>query len=264
MALSDDLLWKALRDQAADWVAREPALASFVYTTILSHASFEDALSFHLAKKIGGRFLNHMQGRDIILESFKGDPDILVAARADLDAIYQRNPACRTHLEAFLFYKGFHALEVYRTAHWFWRSGRPSMALLLQSRISRRFSVDIHPGAKLGKGIMIDHGGGVVIGETAVIDDDVSLLHGVTLGGSGTEDGARHPKIHQGVLLSVGATVLGAIDIGAEARIGAGSLVLSDVPADCSAVGVPAHLVNCGQGGRPAHDMDHVIDDPGL
>ena len=261
MPVSDDLVWKALRDQAISWASREPALASFVYTTILSHSSFEDFLCYHLAKKIGGRFLNHMQGRDIISESFRGDPEILVSARADLDAIYQRNPACRTHLEAFLFYKGFHALEVYRTAHWFWKSGRQSMALLLQCRISRRFSVDIHPGAKLGKGIMIDHASGVVIGETAVIEDDVSLLHGVTLGGNGTQDGERHPKIRQGVLLSVGATVLGDIEIGHEARVGAGSLVLRDVPSDCSAVGVPAHLVNCGKGGRPAHDMDHLIED---
>lgn len=258
-----DAVWAALRAEAQQWASAEPALAGLVFSAILSKSSFDDALSFYLAKKIGGRFLNHMQGRDIIVESFAGDPSIVAAARADLEAVFERNPACRSHLEAFLFYKGYHAIEAYRTAHWFWRHGRKSMALLLQSRISRRFCVDIHPGAKLGKGIMIDHASGVVIGETAIIEDDVSLLHGVTLGSVGSRVGERHPYVRQGVLLSVGATLIGDIEIGAEARVGAGSLVLSDVPSDCSAVGVPARLVNCGFGGRPAHDMNHVIEEAG-
>lgn len=256
-----DPVWTALRQEALEWASSEPALAGLVYSAILSKASFEDALSFYLAKKIGGRFLNHMQGRDIIVESFAGDPAIAIAARADLQANFERNPACRTHLEAFLFYKGYHAIETYRTAHWFWRNGRQSMALLLQSRISRRFCVDIHPGAKLGKGIMIDHASGVVIGETAIIEDNVSMLHGVTLGSVGTGEGQRHPHVREGVLLSVGATLIGDIEVGAEARVGAGSLVLSDVPPDCSAVGVPVRLVNRGLGGRPAYDMDQLIED---
>lgn len=258
MPVSDDLIWKVLRDQAIDWASREPALASLVYTTILSHSSFEDSLSYHLAKKIGGRFLNHMQGRDIIIESFKGEPEIPLAARADLDAIYQRNPACRTHLEAFLFYKGFHALEVYRTAHWFWKSGRPSMALLLQSRISRRFSVDIHPSARIGEGVMIDHASGVVIGENAVIANGVSMLHGVTLGGAETADGQGHPRVQQDVLLSVGATVLGDVEIGERSRVGAGSVVLESIPADSSAVGLPARVIQRVDRRPPSRTMDHV------
>jgi len=260
MAPNRDTIWYALREQARSWADGEPALASFVYTTVLSQPSFESALSFHLAKKIGGRFLNHMQGREIILESLQGNAGIVDAARADLDAIYQRNPACRSHLEAFLFYKGYHALEVYRTAHWFWGQRRQSMALFLQSRISRRFGVDIHPGATLGKGVMIDHASGVVIGENAVVADDVSLLHGVTLGGDGIPEEARHPQVGKGVLLSVGASVLGDVTVGAEARVGAGSLVLNNVPPDYSAVGVPARVI---KGRQTARDMDHVIDDPG-
>jgi len=256
--LSPDPIWQSLREEAAALARREPALLSYVQTTVLNHMRFEDALSYLLAKKVGGKFLPQMQARDFIKQAIDADQEIVAAARADLAAIRERNPACRTHLDAFLFYKGFHALEIYRTAHWFWTQKRYALALLLQSRISRLYAVDIHPAARVGKGVMIDHASGVVIGETAEVGDDVSILHGVTLGGTGKEGGDRHPKVRDGVLLSVGATVLGAIEIGERSRVGAGSVVLTAVPTAMSAVGVPAHLIAHEGSEAPSKTMDHV------
>jgi serine O-acetyltransferase len=259
---SFDPIWSALREQAEGLAAREPALASFVHAIILKHDRLEDALSYHLAKKVGGEDLSPMLAREIFEEAIAGDPAIVDAVRADLSAVYERDPACRSYLEAFLFFKGFHALECYRVSHWLWREGREGMALFFQSRISEVFDVDIHPAALLGRGIMIDHATGVVIGETAVVEDDVSMLHGVTLGGTGKEEGDRHPKIRRGVMLSMGVKVLGNIEIGEYSRIGAGSVVLKSVPARCTAVGVPARLVNCQGCDRPSQDMDQFIDEP--
>ena len=259
---SYDPIWAAMREQAENQAAREPALASFVHATILKHNRLEDALSYHLAKKIGSEDFGAMLTREIVEEATSADSAIGQAARADLSAVFERDPACQSHLEAFLFYKGFHALESYRIAHWLWEQGRDGMALFFQSRISAVFGVDIHPAAKLGRGIMIDHATGVVIGETAVVEDDVSMLHGVTLGGTGKQEGDRHPKIRRGVLLSMGVKVLGNIEIGEYSRIGAGSVVLKSVPAHCTAVGVPARLVNCAGSERPSQEMNQFIDEP--
>jgi len=259
---SYDPIWAAMREQAENQAAREPALASFVHATILKHNRLEDALSYHLAKKIGSEDFGAMLTREIVEEATSADSAIGQAARADLSAVFERDPACHSHLEAFLFYKGFHALESYRIAHWLWEQGRDGMALFFQSRISAVFGVDIHPAAKLGRGIMIDHATGVVIGETAVVEDDVSMLHGVTLGGTGKQEGDRHPKIRRGVLLSMGVKVLGNIEIGEYSRIGAGSVVLKSVPAHCTAVGVPARLVNCAGSERPSQEMNQFIDEP--
>jgi serine O-acetyltransferase len=256
-----DPVWSALREQAEEWTIREPALASFVHATILAHDRLEDALSYHLARKLGCEELSPMMMREILDEALESDAMIGEAVRADLSAVFERDPACNSHVEAFLFYKGFHALESYRIAHWLWRTGRKPMALFLQSRISQLFAVDIHPAAALGRGIMIDHATGVVIGETAVVEDDVSMLHGVTLGGTGKETGDRHPKIRRGVLLSMGAKVLGNIEIGEYSRVGAGSVVLKPVPAGCTAVGVPAKLTNCAGSKNPSQDMNQLIDD---
>ncbi len=256
-----DPIWSALREQAEDWGVREPALASFVHATILKHDRLEDALSYHLAKKIGSEDISPMMTREIFEEAIAGDGNIGAAVRADLSATFERDPACNSHLEAFLFFKGFHALEGYRVAHWLWNEGRHPMALFFQSRVSELFDVDIHPAAKLGRGIMIDHATGVVIGETAVVEDDVSMLHGVTLGGSGKETGDRHPKVRRGVLLSMGAKVLGNIEIGEYSRVGAGSVVLKSVPAGCTAVGVPSKLVNCAGSKNPSQDMNQVIEE---
>ncbi len=258
-----DPIWSSMRDEARVLAGQEPALASFVHATILNHDRLEDALSYHLAKKIGGDDVSPMLAREIFVQAIGADPEIATAVRADLSAVYDRDPACHSHVQAFLFFKGFHALECYRIAHWLWRQGREGMALFFQSRISELFDVDIHPGAKLGRGIMIDHATGVVIGETAVVEDDVSIMHGVTLGGTGKEGGDRHPKIRRGVLLSMGAKVLGNIEVGEYSRVGASSVVLKSVPPGCTAVGVPAKLSNCAGADRPSQEMNQVIDEAG-
>jgi serine O-acetyltransferase len=255
-----DPVWSALREQAETLAEREPALASFVHATVLKHERLENALSYHLAKKVGSEDLSPMMTREIFEEAMTADPSIGQAVRADLSAVFERDPACKAHLEAFLFYKGFHALQTHRIAHWLWHNDRQSMARFFQSRVSEKFGVDVHPAAKMGKGIMIDHATGVVIGETAVVDDDVSIMQGVTLGGTGKETGDRHPKVRRGVLISLGAKILGNIEIGEYSRVGAGSVVLASVPPGCTAVGVPARLTNCAGGNRPSQEMNQLID----
>ena len=256
-----DPIWSAMREQARELAGQEPALASFVHATILNHERLEDALSYHLAKKIGCDDISPMLAREIFVQAINADPSIGEAVRADLAAVYDRDPACHSHVEAFLFFKGFHALECHRISHWLWGQGREGMALFFQSRISELFDVDIHPRARFGRGIMIDHATGVVVGETAVVEDDVSIMHGVTLGGTGKEAGDRHPKIRRGVLLSMGAKILGNIEVGEYSRVGASSVVLQSVPPGCTAVGVPAKLTNCAGSERPSQDMNQVIEE---
>ena len=255
-----DPIWSSLRSQAEQLAATEPALASLVHATILKHDRFDDALSYHLAKKIGWEDLSPMLAREIFDDALRAAPEIGDAVRSDLSAIFERDPACRDHLQAFLFYKGFHALQCYRIAHWLWGNGRKAVAQFLQSRVSELFAVDIHPAARIGRGIFMDHATGIVIGETAVVEDDVSMLHGVTLGGTGKENGDRHPKIRRGVLLAAGAKVLGNIEVGEYSRVGAGSVVLRPVPAGCTVAGVPAKVVGCAGSERPSQTMDHLIE----
>ena len=255
-----DPIWSALRAQAEELTSTEPSLASLVHVTVLKHDRFEDALSYHLARKVGGEELSPMLVRETFDEALGADPAIGDAVRADLSAVFERDPACHSYLQAFLFYKGFHALECYRIAHWLWTHHRTTLAQFLQSRVSELFGVDVHPASRIGKGIFIDHATGVVIGETAVVDDDVSMLHGVTLGGTGKEEGDRHPKIRRGVLLSAGAKVLGNIEVGEYSRVGAGSVVLKPVPPGCTVAGVPARVVGCAGSERPSQTMDQVID----
>jgi serine O-acetyltransferase len=256
---SCDPIWFALREQAEQLAVSEPELASFAHATILKHHRLEEALSYHLARKIGGEDLSPMQVREIFEDAFAAEPAMGEAVRADLSAVFQRDPACHSYVQAFLFFKGFHALESYRVAHFLWTNGRKLMALFIQNRMSDLFAVDIHPAARLGRGIMIDHATGVVIGETAVVGDDVSMLHGVTLGGTGKEDEDRHPKIGRGVLLSVGAKVLGNIQIGEYSRVGAGSVVLKPVPPHTTVAGVPARVIGQAGSPRPSQDMDHGL-----
>jgi serine O-acetyltransferase len=258
-----DPVWSLLRDQAQGIAAREPAMAGLVYDAILQHDGLEGALSYHLSRKLGGDDLGPLAIRAIVDEALAADPQIGVSVRADLAAVFERDPACHFHAQAFLFFKGFLALQCYRVAHWLWLHERPTTALFLQSRMSERFAVDIHPAARMGRGIMIDHATGVVIGETAVVEDDVSIMQNVTLGGTGKEEGDRHPKVRRGSLISLGANILGNIEIGEYSRVGAGSVVLKSVPAHCTAVGVPAKLVNCDCGERPSQQMNHVIEDRG-
>jgi serine O-acetyltransferase len=258
-----DPVWERVREEAEEMAAGEPILASFLYSTILNHRTFNDALAYHLAQKLGNAEVHSMQLRELFDEALREQPEIGEATRADIVAYYDRDPACHSYIQPLLYFKGFHALQAYRVAHWLWGEGRRAMALYLQSRMSELFAVDIHPAAKLGRGIFIDHATGIVIGETAVVEDDVSMLHGVTLGGTGKETGDRHPKVRRGVLISVGAKVLGNIEIGEYSRIGAGSVVLHEVPAHCTAVGVPAKIVGCAGCDKPAHAMDHIIREDG-
>jgi len=200
-----------------------------------------------------------MSLRDTIEEAYETDPGIVEIAEADLKAVFERDPACKGYVQPFLFFKGFLALQTHRVAHWLWQEGRETLAFYLQSRSSELFQVDINPATRIGRGVFVDHGTGIVIGETAVIGDDVSMLQGVTLGGTGAEQGDRHPKVGKGVLLGAGAKVLGNIRIGDYAKIASGSVVLKDVPAGCTAAGVPARLVNCPTCEEPAKSMDHTL-----
>ena len=252
-------VWAALRNEATRVAQTEPDLASLVNAVVLRHASLAGALSYQLARKLGDQELRAMSVREICEEAFEANPAIVAAAEADLLAVFERDPACKGYLQPFLFFKGFLAIQTYRVAHALWLAGRETPAFYLQSRTSELFQVDIHPAAVLGQGLFFDHGTGIVIGETAVIGDDVSMLHGVTLGGTGAERGDRHPKSGKGVLLGAGAKVLGNIQIGDYAKIASGSVVLKPVPAGCTAAGVPARLVNCPTGAEPARTMDHTL-----
>ncbi len=252
-------VWVAMREEAAHASRNEPGLATLVHATILSHADFASALSFQLARKLGDAELGAMTVREIVTQAHENDPGLVAAAEADLQAVYERDPATKGYLQPFLFFKGFMALQTHRVAHTLWRAGRETLAFHFQSRMSQLFQVDIHPAARFGKGVFLDHGTGVVIGETAVVGDDVSMLHGVTLGGTGAQRGDRHPKIGRGVLLGAGAKVLGNIEIGDYAKIASGSVVLKPVPAGCTAAGVPARLVNCPTCEEPARTMDHTL-----
>lgn len=238
-------VWEALCREASVVAATEPELASLAAVSILNHRAFSDALSYQLARKLGDHEVGAMALRDAIDQAYRADASIWQAAEDDLRAAVDQDPACRGFLKPFLFYKGFLAIQTHRFARSLFLQGRKALASHLQSRSSELFHVDVHPAARIGRGVFIDHGTGVIIGETAVIGDRVCILQDVTLGGTGAEPGERHPKVGDGVLLSAGAQVLGDVEIGAHAKIAAGSLVLQDVPPGCTAVGVPARLVNC-------------------
>lgn len=255
-----DRVWSRLRLEAASAAAGEPVLASHLNNAILRHDRFMDALAHRVADKIADAQLDALQLNDVAQAAFRAEPGLADQAAADMLAVDERDPACRSLLQPFLYFKGFHALLCYRIAHWLWREERETLAFHIQSRVSERFGVDINPAARLGCGIMIDHATGVTIGETAVVGDDVSLLHEVTLGGTGTEDGDRHPKIGRGVLIGAGAKVLGNITVGEEARIAAGSVVLKPVPARCTVAGVPAAPVG-GPCAEPSRTMDQTLSE---
>jgi serine O-acetyltransferase len=252
-------VWAALRSEAQYIAKTEPSLASLVNAVILRHDTIGHALSFQLARKLGDQELRAMSLREVIEEALAADASIIEAVEADLRAVFERDPACKGYLQPFLYFKGFLALETHRVAHWLHNQGREPLALYLQSRMSELFQVDINPASRIGKGVFLDHGTGIVIGETAVIGDDVSILQGVTLGGTGAERGDRHPKIGNGVLLGAGAKVLGNIRIGDRAKIASGSVVLKEVPAGCTAAGVPARLINCPTCDEPARTMDQTL-----
>jgi serine O-acetyltransferase len=254
-------VWQIISAEARAASSAEPMLASFYHATILNHQSFAAAISFHLANKLDSQALPAMIIREVFLEALTQDPNIELAMCRDICAHRERDPACSHSYMPFLFFKGYHALQSWRIAHWLWLRGRNSLALYFQNQISQHFDVDIHPGATIGKGVMIDHATGVVIGETTIIEDDVSMLHGVTLGGSGCAKTQRHPKIRRGVLIGVGAKILGNVEIGEGAKIGAGSVVLDSVAAHTTVAGVPARLVGAPKVPAPSLDMDHRLCD---
>lgn len=250
--------WKRLRFEARAAAADEPSLASYIDAAILSHDTMCQALSFHLAEKLAAAEMGAQQVRQVIAHAYEQDHALVEAAEMDMQAVLERDPACRGLLQPFLFFKGFLALQTQRVANRLWREGRETLAFHLQSRASERFGVDIHPAVKIGAGVMLDHATNITIGETAEVGDGCSILQGVTLGGTGKEVGDRHPKIGRGVLVSVGAKVLGNIRIGDEAKIAAGSVVLKDVPARTTVAGVPARIVG-GEGRAPARNMDQTL-----
>jgi serine O-acetyltransferase len=259
-----DPIWNQIRQEAEAAMKAEPALGSFIFATVLSHAKLEDAVCHRLAQR-----LNHTDvDAGLIAQTFQGvlehEPDLGGIFRADLAAVYDRDPACTRYLDPLLYFKGFHALVTHRFAHALWKAGRHDFALYLQSQSSRMFAVDIHPAAVFGKGIMIDHATGFVVGETASVGDNCSFLHAVTLGGSGKETGNRHPKIGENVLIGAGAKVLGNIKVGCGSRIAAGSVVLSEVPKGVTVAGVPAKVVGPAGCAEPARTMDQGwVDDFG-
>lgn len=259
VALPADALWESIRSQTRKQAECEPVLASFLYSTILNHDTLEAALSFHLANKLDSQALPAMLVREVVEQALNEDPGISIAVRADLQAINERDSACCSLVTPLLYFKGFHALQAYRVAHWLWLQGRNPLALFLQNRISSVFAVDIHPAAKIGKGIMFDHATGIVIGETAVVEDNVSIMQSVTLGGTGKEAGDRHPKIRKGVLISAGAKILGNIEIGECAKVGAGSVVLKNVAPRTTVAGVPAKVLGDNICTQPSRDMDHHL-----
>ncbi|CAA7402853.1 unnamed protein product [Spirodela intermedia] len=256
-------VWNQIKAEARRDAESEPALASYLYATVLSHPSLPRSLSFHLANKLSSSTLLSTLLYDIFLQLFSTHPNLGAAAVADMLAVRHRDPACESFSHCLLNYKGFLAVQAHRVSHILWSQARRPLALALQSRISDVFAVDIHPAARIGKGILLDHATGVVVGETAVIGNNVSILHHVTLGGTGKAIGDRHPKIGDGVLIGAGATILGNVRIGAGAKIGAGSLVLIDVPPRTTAVGNPARLIG-GKGCPSKHEdipgesMDHT------
>ena len=257
-----DSLWARVREEASGIAKSEPVMSGFLHATVLNHDGLETVIASHLAEKMGNAEIGAAALGEVFKEGLVNNPDLGETLRADIIAHYDRDPACRSYLDPVLYYKGFLALQAYRAAHWMINHDRRATALYIQNRASEVFQADIHPAATIGRGVFIDHATGVVIGETAVVGDDVSMLHSVTLGGSGKEDGDRHPKIGDGVLISVGAKVLGNIRVGECAKIGGGSVVLTDVPAYSTAVGVPAKIVDGVSSAQPSRHMDHSVEPP--
>jgi len=255
-----DRLWEMVVSEVKKQAGDEPELVTYFHDAVLSHHSLEDALAYNLALKLDSNILSAMTIRQVFTEALSTDSDITDLMCRDLAAYVERDPACDQYSLPLLYFKGFHALQIYRIAHWLWSNDRKSLALYLQNRVSEIFAVDIHPAAQIGGGIMIDHATGLVVGETTVIGDNVSMLHSVTLGGTGAQAGDRHPKIHCGVLIAAGAKILGNIEVGEGAKIGAGSLVLDPVPAHTTVAGVPAKVVGRPAEAEPAREMDQSID----
>ncbi|MCG8669123.1 MAG: serine O-acetyltransferase [Pseudomonadales bacterium] len=259
--MDEATLWQSIRSEVEKQAAGEPILASFLHATVLNHDNLTASLSFHLANKLESATLPAMSIREIFEKAYDSDPAIIAATCKDIQAVVERDPVCSSYSVPLLYFKGFHALQAYRVSHWLWNQNRQCLALFMQNQISVVFGVDIHPAAKVGSGILVDHATGIVVGETAVIEDDVSILQSVTLGGTGKESGDRHPKIRKGVLISAGAKVLGNVEVGEGAKVGAGSVVLKAVPPHTTVAGVPAVAIGTPRSAQPALDMNQDLGD---
>ena len=257
----DDALWGHLRDEARAAMALDPALAGFLTAAVLNRESFGQAIARRIAVRLGSLVVPAETIADAYFRAIAAEPALVAAFRADLTAIVERDPACVRLLEPFLHFKGFHAIEAHRLAHWLWGNGRRELALYLQSRSSEVFQTDIHPAAPFGRGVFLDHATGLVVGETAALGDNVSLMQQVTLGGTGKVSGDRHPKVRDGVLIGAGAKILGNIEIGRCSRVAAGSVVLQNVPGNVTVAGVPAKIVGASGCSEPARDMDQLLSD---
>ena len=255
-----DPVWDRIQEDAKAAIASEPLMGGMIHTTVLHHRSLESALSYRIAMKLASDEMPSQIVRELADSAYASDPSLGEAARADLVAVYERDPACHSLMQPLLFFKGFQAIQAYRVGHWLWRNDRKDLAYFFQARVSEVFGIDIHPNARIGKGLMIDHAHSIVIGETAVVGDNVSMLHSVTLGGTGKEDDDRHPKIGDGVLIGAGAKVLGNIRIGNCSRIAAGSVVLQEVPPCKTVAGVPARIVGEAGCDQPALTMDQILN----
>jgi serine O-acetyltransferase len=258
-----DPVWTKLRAEAEAVRVQEPSLAGLVLGTILQQPSLEAAIAHRIAERLDHADLPAALIRQAFAAFIDAQPTFRGILRADIGAVLDRDPACERIIEPVLYFKGFQAIETHRLAHWLWQNGRRDFALYLQSRSSTVFQVDIHPAAVFGKGIFLDHATGVVIGETASVGDDVSILQGVTLGGTGKEDGDRHPKVRKGVLIGAGAKILGNIEVGHCARIAAGSVVLKEVPPCTTVAGVPAKVIGEAGCAEPSRAMNQLIA-PGI
>lgn len=264
MELDRDAVWAQVRDEARKAIQDEPLLGSVIHAGLLHHDSLEAALAYRFSQKLASGEMNEQILREIVDDAYASSPELADASRADLLAVYDRDPATHRLIQPILFFKGFQALQAYRIGHWLWQRGRADMAYFVQMRCSECFGVDIHPAAKIGTGVMIDHAHSIVIGETATVGNDVSMLHSVTLGGTGKEDGDRHPKIGDGVLIGAGAKVLGNIHVGHHSRIAAGSVVLHEVPACKTVAGVPARVIGDAGCSEPSHSMNQLLGNDDL
>ena len=255
-----DPVWNRVREEGFAMVRSEPLLGGLAHSSLLHHPSMERALAYRFSLKLASGEMSEQILREIADEAYEADPDLGQAARVDLTAVFDRDPACVRFIQPLLFFKGYQAVQAYRIGHWLWENNRRDLAYFVQMRVSEVFGVDIHPAARVGRGIMMDHAHSIVIGETAVVGDNVSMLHSVTLGGTGKEDGDRHPKIGDGVMIGAGAKVLGNITVGHCSRIAAGSVVLHDVPPNTTVAGVPARVVGEAGCSQPSVTMDQLIN----
>jgi serine O-acetyltransferase len=259
-----DPVWARLRQEGEEIVRREPELAAFVLSNVLHHDTLEAAIIHRISDRLDHSALPGDLIRQAYVDALRDEPDLGLAMRADLVAVFDRDPATLRFIDPLLYFKGFHAIQTHRLANWLYRKGRKDFAYYLQSRSSSVFQTDIHPNARIGRGIFLDHATGLVVGETAVIENDVSILHGVTLGGTGKENEDRHPKIRRGVMIGAGAKILGNIEIGHCARIAAGSVVVKAVPHNVTVAGVPAQVIGEAGCSEPSRTMDQMLNATGL